>query len=60
MFIALMIVRNDFTVIVTGILARALKCHLLSNAALLLDGDDPFLKKIEILTAVIHIIFCRS
>jgi hypothetical protein len=43
MFIAPMFVREDFTVIVNGILARALEFPLISNAALLLDGDGPFL-----------------
>jgi hypothetical protein len=59
MFIARMIVQENFTVIATGILARAFKCHLISNAALLLDGDGPFLIKFEILAAVNHLIFCR-
>ena len=55
-----MIVREDFTVIAIGILARAFKCYLTSNAALLLDEDGPFLIKFEILTPLNRLIFCRS
>jgi hypothetical protein len=55
-----MIVREDFTVIAIGILARAFKCYLTSNAALLLDEDGPFLIKFEILTPLNRLIFCCS